>query len=612
MASSSGPGAPVPVEWTTAPAKRDRLVVPPDGAMVALAAVGSVLLVLGQLLADVVERDATTGWRLAVDAAIALGPAALAVALLRQPTNPHLRAATLLAALVALGAAFTVGDDRASAAAFAVSPCLVLIACRPRWRLSPAVAWRRVGGAALGLVVVAGLVVAPAGQQHRTSLELTSGRLDDAQDAIGAADARFLADTLGAAQRTPGARCYFARQVETDAFSDFVACGPVVHPPEPIDPADPANPADEDAETTTTTEPPDFEDEGPTGAWDLYPVRVDDGELRISAPHVGRAVDPGLLHRPDGLRPPRGDGDDPAGATVSPGFAMALSFDDSDNIRPAGGFVLAGAGKVTIERVAAPDRVVAEDGVERQAPEGYRLVAAELAFEDVEGITLEVLSGNDRVDITDTVSESGEFFQDGWVVAVARDDGVDAQMEITYRGRAQRLSLATGERVGGAPLLYDPATQTLDKIVDPSSVTITVPVPSPHTGDVDIGGYTIARADLVAFEPNLGWAPPGQAWLAVSIQSLDEPSFFDIDAGDIDDVFRFDPTRSFALQPAGGSSVAPAGAAPDNEGNLSVVFPVPDRARTFTFRSTPTWRLIFNTTAIDVRAPTVDTALTLR
>lgn len=606
------PGAPgAPVEWTTVPGKRERLVVPPDATLVTLAALGSVLLVLGQLLADLVGREATTGWRLAVDAAIALGPAALAVALVRQPNNPHLRAATLLAGVVALGAAFAVGDDRASAAAFAVSPCLVLIACRPRWRLSPAVAWRRIGGAVLGLVVVAGLVVAPGGQQHRVALQLTSGRLADAQDAIGRADARFLADTLGAAQRTPGARCYFAHQAEGDEFSDYVACGPVVHPPEPAEPPD-GDEDDPDA-TTTTTEPPDFEDEGTTGAWDLYPVRIDDGDLRISDPHVGRAVDTGLLERPDGLRPPRGDGEDPVGATVSPGFAMALSFDEPTDTRPAGGFVLAGVGKVTINQVAAPASVVAGGGVERQAPEGYRLVAAELAFEEVEGITLEVLSGNDRVDITATVSENGEFFQDGWVVAVARDDGVDALLEVTYRGRAQRLSLATGERVGGDPLLYAPASQTLDKIVDPSAVTITVPVPSPHTGDVDIDGYTIARADLVAFEPNLGWAPPGQAWLAVTIESLGEPSFFDIDSSDVDTVFRFDPTRSFSLRPDGATAaLAPAGAAPDAEGNLSVVFAVPDRTRAAIFHSSPAWRLVFGTAAVDVKAPPVDTPLALR
>jgi hypothetical protein len=491
----------------------------------------------------------------------------------------QLQALAAVLALVALGVAAGGVDERTGAAALAIPPVLVLVACRPRRLLSRQVAWRRVGGTALGLLVVAGLLLGPGGGPGHTSIALTKGHLGNAEAAIADADARFLADSLGAADRTPGARCYF---VELGAaYANQVACGPLVHPDEA----------------------------SAQGPWDLYPARVENGELRLAKPREGQLVDTARLWRPDDLRPPQAE-DVAAGATANPGFSTQLSSGELDGARTTDGFVLAGTAKVAVTGIAHPDEVTDERDVTRTAPAGYRLVAANLQLDGVEGTTLEVLSGQDRVDVTPTVAPDGNFYRSGWLVAVAHDDGVDPVLEVTYRGRAQRLSLATGERLGDDPLLYHPRSQAIDREIAGVDVPITVPIPAPHPGEVHLGSYTVARADLRSFDPNLGWAPPGRAWLVVGIDGLGT-SFFDSDV-DVDEVFRFDQLRSFSLRPAGGQELlVPVGVAPTEDSQLGAVFAVSDRTTEATFRAAPRWRLLLGDKALDVTAPPTDVRIVL-
>lgn len=575
--------------------REDREDRKPDALLVTLAAAGAVLLVGGQLLADLAGREVTTGWRLGLDAAAALAPVVAAVVMLRRPEDQRLRQVTVGLAVAALVVVATGLGERTGAAALAVPPCLVLAACRTRLVLPPVVAWRRVSGTALGVLVAIGLLLGPGGARGHTSVSLPGGRLGDADAAIADADTRFLRDTLGATDRTPGARCYFVQEGVGGSYTDLIACGPVVHPAEP---ADEDEPSDQPVGS------------GTNGPWDLYPARVEGGKLRLGKPTVGQAAATEQLWRPDGLRPPKAQ-DVAAGATVSPGFSMRLSFGEPTGAKAADGFVLAGAGTVTVTEVATPASITDENGVDREAPAGYELVAANLTFENVEGTTLEVLSGHDRVDVTPTVTGDSDFYQSGWLVAVARDDGVAPLLEVTYRGRAQRLSLATGERLGDDPLLYHPRSQALAKEIEAVDVPITVPLPTAHPGEVHVGSYTIERADLRSFDPNLGWAPPGQAWLVVGVDNLGNPSFFDLDL-ELDSIFRFDSVRSFALKPAGSSDwLAPVGLGPTEESAIGVVFPVSDLTTEATFRATPRWRLLLGDKAIDVKAPATDVALVL-
>jgi hypothetical protein len=74
--------------------------------------------------------------------------------------------------------------------------------------------------------------------------------------------------------------------------------------------------------------------------------------------------------------------------------------------------------------------------------------------------------------LTPLVTADGEAYEDGWIVAAARDDGVDPVHEVTYRGHSQHLSLVTGQRVGGPPLLYAPLTQRLDRVVPARRVSL--------------------------------------------------------------------------------------------------------------------------------------------
>jgi hypothetical protein len=565
-------------------------------------AVGTAMLVPGgHLVADLAGRATSGRVGLAVDTVCALLPALSALMLTSRRWSRlwfrRLHVATLVLALAALGVAITGVEARPSAAAVAASPVLVLVACRPRLH-QPLPRWRALVGGAVGLTVGTGLLVSPRTGPSAVSLQLRSGRLGDAQAAIGEADARFLEDTLGVAEHVPGARCYFVRDTGT-TYADVVACGPAYHRGQSDD-------RDSTAGGLDTTDAEDPGGGGVEGEWDVYPVRIVDARIVISSPNVGQDVSTDRLSRPDGLRPPATNGQRPSGATVDAGYVSRLDLAEPDDPRPAGGYVLVGSGRVTVDGVADPETVVDHAGVERGAPAGSHLVAFDLAFEGVGGTTLEVLSGGNRVDVTPIVAEDGENYRDGWVVAVAQDDGVAPLLEATYRGRSQRISLQTGERLGGHPLLYAPLSVSLDTEVPGATIGITVPRPEPHPEEVDIGTYTVMQADMTVFEQNLGWALPGTAWLVITVEGLEAPILFDSDLGDVDPVFRFDPSASFSLQSAGGDPIVPAGTTPTRDGNLTVVFPVHDLDRLFTFHSAPHWRLVLGEDDLSVTAPRIE------
>lgn len=308
----------------------------------------------------------------------------------------------------------------------------------------------------------------------------------------------------------------------------------------------------------------------------------------------------------------------PTGPTAEADFAAVLP-EDPPGAEPVDAFVLAGANRVALQALARPETVPDDQGRPLQPPADHRFVAAQLAFEEAAGsgpaaagMALEVVDGGHRVDLTGLLTQDGLFYQDGWVAAVVpADDGGDDEapmLEVTYRGHSERLDLARGERVDGSALLYEPLSVELGREVPEADVPVTIPVPTPHTTDVHVAGYSIARAELTAFEPNRGWAPEGQAWLVVTVEGLYEPSYVDLDAPDVGYYFRFAPWESFTVE-ADGAAVAPENAGPGDEGGMAVVFAVPGDLRSTTLHAAPRWILTVEDREIEVTGPAAEVSL---
>jgi hypothetical protein len=478
---------------------------------------------------------------------------------------------------------------------------------------------RAVGGTAVAVLVGLGVLVSPELASGSGSLRLASGPVRDGQQAIGVADAHFLVDATASAELVPGARCYFVPQ-GGDVYADQVACGPVTHSTD-----DPAGNSDTDG--TGSTDPTGGEpaeepepvptDPGAGGTWDVYPVQAQVGQLQVTGePAVGQQVDVTSLYRPDGLQPPGGENGTTVTPTTDRGFAVRLDEDPGD-VEAVDGSVLAGRTEVGVDGVAWPATVPDDSGQDVRAPAGFRFVAVNLGFQTDQGspagTSLEIVVGDHRLDVTDVVSGDGSFYQDGWVAAVT-PAGEDAPtLDVTYRGHTERLDLGSGERVDPPPLLYEPRSQDLNQEVAEAQVPVTIPVPAPHAAAVQVDGYTITRADLTAFEENRGWAPDGQAWLVITVDSLYNPYLTDTTAAGGEEYFRFVPRSSFSLQPdGGGDPVAPENAGPSADGaGVAVVFAVPDDLGAATLQAAPRWILSVGGQDVEVTAPATDVALDL-
>ena len=95
----------------------------------------------------------------------------------------------------------------------------------------------------------------------------------------------------------------------------------------------------------------------------------------------------------------------------------------------------------------------------------------------------------------------------------------DVELEVLSQDRAQRISLDTGRRADGAPaVLYRNRTEIAP--ATPLIVTVRMPKGRP----VVITG-TVAQLQWRAWNPEQGWAPPGQAFLAVTVDDwkIDKP-----------------------------------------------------------------------------------------
>lgn len=500
------------------------------------------------------------------------------------------RLAALLAGLVGAGLLLAELLGRSSApasrvaGALAVAPLTALVALCGRVALPAGAggpAARRGPAVLIALVIVAGLVVEPAAPSGSEALQLAGGKVRDAGRSLERVDARYLADQAVAGDIAPGARCYFVRGADRGSFEDQVACGPA----------------------------------SAEAGWALYPVALHGLLLAVAGePEEGQTVDVSRLHRPDGLSPPAATGDRPSGRVVATDFTAALREPPGD-VSPVDGTVLAGATTVRVEAVAQPETVAADDGADQRAPDGFRFVAIELDFESdgfgrIESITLELVDGPHRVDLTPQVHppDSGSY-DEGWVVAVEPDDGLPPVLAVTYRGRTQDLDVASGERLTGSPLLYEPRSAAVDVVVPASEITVEIADPAPHTPRVELRQHTIEAVELRGFDPMLGWPPGGQAWLVVTVDDLGTPIVSGSQTS-AEQLYRFDPRRSFSLTVAG-RTLTPGGVHEGSSADLDVVFAVDASTRTASFQVAPRWLLLVGEEPIDLVFPPTDVDLAL-
>ncbi|SEF17400.1 hypothetical protein [Jiangella alba] len=92
----------------------------------------------------------------------------------------------------------------------------------------------------------------------------------------------------------------------------------------------------------------------------------------------------------------------------------------------------------------------------------------------------------------------------GTQVAVLPGDGGDAELVLSFEGRAAVVAVATAELVGEAPFTETvPWTATLDAVIEP-----------PAGWYAMVQAAVLAELRLVGYLPERGWAPEGEVWVA--------------------------------------------------------------------------------------------------
>ncbi|WP_369139388.1 hypothetical protein [Modestobacter versicolor] len=200
-----------------------------------------------------------------------------------------------------------------------------------------------------------------------------------------------------------------------------------------------------------------FVDGDPGRAWLRFPLTAtaDGGDVRLSVaalpadPAPDRPADPGLLHRPDGGRPPAGSGGlaVPAPPPAEPGWTATGPFPGVPWSAPAGPARLSGpAAAVTVTGLAAPERVGTGDDA-RRAADGERLLAVRYEVASGEGRSATPPSLSYVVDGADPVPVAPGLVAPGSTVEVVLSvpaDTAAADLVVDDAGVQQRLSLLTG------------------------------------------------------------------------------------------------------------------------------------------------------------------------
>ena len=266
-------------------------------------------------------------------------------------------------------------------------------------------------------------------------------------------------------------------------------------------------------------------DSDPDDAWASYSLNSSVGDVFGTAEldDVAIARVPATTSLPPGVELYRPDGEAastnvtvalPDAAPQRPGFVDVL-----DTTPPSVTFSTPADG-----RIATPARTTTFDGLARTpkigsgreaivAAPGEDLVVARFTRRQPEGApsrpeTAVVVAGAARLSVPgwSSTPEAGTL-----VVSVPRGEGSVA-LEVLFDGRAQAISLLTGERGAGSPAaLYRSANRV--GIGQPIDLAATLP-----EAQVVRATGAVTEARLSAWRPDEGWAPPGRAFLEIRLE----------------------------------------------------------------------------------------------
>jgi hypothetical protein len=272
---------------------------------------------------------------------------------------------------------------------------------------------------------------------------------------------------------------------------------------------------------------------GPAEAWVRVPLSIQRGEVFTTAkaqanPLTGisgtRALPATVrLYRPDGRTPP-----DPAQLAPPDPNTSGTGIIELVRQVPPDLVLTPPAGDA---RLVIPTRTLTIDGLARvprvgtgrtaiAAAPGEELVVARFRRTDpprspgTKG-TAQLVVGSRRASFAEwsNLPESG-------LLVVSVPVGADPGLEVTFDGVPQTISLATGQRSGTPrPALYRSST---DDVAVNRPVDVTAPLPG---GPPARYTATVASAGVDGWRERLGWAPPGKAFVALTLKDVkvDEP-----------------------------------------------------------------------------------------
>lgn len=318
-------------------------------------------------------------------------------------------------------------------------------------------------------------------------------------------------------------------------------------------------------------------DSTPGQYWSAYPVSLGAGSSLVAVearrPAItrvgpGTALPPGeSLWRPDGQQPdPAAEADlePPTADPQRPGFSDVLVdlAAPADLVTPGDGRLITPTLALNLTGLYRGNQVGAGDEA-LVAAEGEELVVAAYRAERTVGVNASstatlVVDGNRRPFPAWSRVAAGS-----WLVVSVPQGAEQVGLEVLFDGRAQTISLLTGERAPGAPrALY----RSLEPVGVGKPVSVRVALPEGDPAGVQL---VVVDATLAAWFPGFGWAVADQAFISVGLAELkvDRPCC----ALAVRDV-----TPTFVLETEGADAVKPDERNTANGLRSAVVFAVAD------------------------------------
>ena len=315
-------------------------------------------------------------------------------------------------------------------------------------------------------------------------------------------------------------------------------------------------------------------DADPGATWAEFSLSLTAGQSLVSAVATDPSLDqvgkpetlpPGeRLWRPDGQLPdPNAEKDlpPPAAKPQRAGFSDVVAdlAEPGQLTTPTDGRLNTPALALTLTGLFRGGQVGTGDKAVVAAP-GEELVVARYQAQRVESVT----GSSTATLVVDGARQpfpAWSKITDGvWLLASVPAAARSVDLEVLFDGRAQSVSLLTGTRAAGAPLVLYRKTPTVG-VGQSARVSVALP-----NGDPAVVSVVVVDATVSAWTAEDRWAQPGQAYLRIGLDQLqtDRPCC---------ELTVEEMTPTFALSVPGQPAVT---ADPPKAGDQAVVFVVPE------------------------------------